>query len=106
MALNIPIGVSYTTDPDHVERVLLEEAQSAAGAIPGLLAEPAPVVRLIPGFGDSALGFTLTCYVAEFVDQFPVQHELRKRILKRFQHERIEMPYPARTVYLKEGAGA
>jgi small-conductance mechanosensitive channel len=106
MSLNIPIGVSYTSDPDHVERVLLEEAQSAAGAIPGLLAEPAPVVRLIPGFGDSALSFTLTCQVAEFVDQFPVQHELRKRILKRFQLERIEMPYPTRTVYLKEGAGA
>jgi small-conductance mechanosensitive channel len=105
MSLNIPINVSYDCDPDQVERVLLEEAQSAAGAIPGMLTEPPPAVRFIPGFGESALGFTLTCQVAEFVDQFLVQHELRKRILKRFQSERIQMPYPTRTVYLKNTAG-
>jgi len=104
MSLLIPVGVSYDSNPDQVEQVLLEEAERAAAEIPGLLAEPAPVVRLIPGFGDSSLGFTLICQIAEFVDQFPVQHELRKRILKRFQKERIEMPYPTRTVYLREDA--
>jgi small-conductance mechanosensitive channel len=35
------------------------------------------------------------------VDQYPVQHELRKRILKRFREEGIEIPFPHRTVYLK-----
>jgi small-conductance mechanosensitive channel len=102
MSLLIPVSVSYDSDPDHVERVLLDEVGSAAGTITGLLAEPAPMVRLIPGFGDSALDFTLICQVAEFVDQFLVQHELRKRIWKRFRAERIEMPYPTRTVYLRE----
>src|SRR5438874_4944629 len=103
MSLLIPISVSYDSDPDHVERVLLEEVERAAGSIAGLLAEPAATVRLIPGFGDSALNFTLICQVAEFVDQFLVQHELRKRIWKRFRAERIEMPYPTRTVYLRQG---
>jgi small-conductance mechanosensitive channel len=106
MALGIPVGVSYASDPDQVERVLLEEAQNAMGTVPGLLAEPAPSVRFIPGFGDSTLNFTLNCQVAEFVDQYLVQHELRKRILKRFQSEGIEMPYPTRTVYMREQAGA
>jgi small-conductance mechanosensitive channel len=103
MSLTIPISVSYDSDPDHIERVLLEEAEGAAGTITGLLAEPAPLVRFIPGFGDSALNFSLICQVAEFVDQFLVQHELRKRIWKRFRAERIDMPYPTRTVYLREG---
>ena len=106
MALGIAVGVSYASDPDHVERVLLEETRKAMGAVPGLLAEPAPTVRLIPGFGDSTMNFTLNCQVAEFVDQYLVQHELRKRILKRFQSEGIEMPFPTRTVYLREQAGA
>jgi len=106
MALGIPVGVSYASDPDHVERVLLEETQKAVGAVPGLLAEPAPTVRFIPGFGDSAMNFTLNCQVAEFVDQYLVQHELRKRILKRFQSEGIELPFPTRTVYLREQADA
>ena len=103
MALIVPISVSYDSDPDQVERVLLDEVESATGTIAGLLAEPAPMVRFIPGFGDSALNFSLICQVAEFVDQFLVQHELRKRIWKRFRAERIEMPYPTRTVYLREG---
>src|SRR6266851_5643123 len=103
MSLIIPISVSYDSDPDQIERVLLEEVEGAAGTIAGLLAEPAPLVRFIPGFGDSALNFSLICQVAEFVDQFLVQHELRKRIWKRFRAERIEMPYPTRTVYLREG---
>jgi small-conductance mechanosensitive channel len=30
-----------------------------------------------------------------------VRHELRKRILKRFQAEGIEMPFPTRTVHLR-----
>ena len=101
MSLLVPIGVSYDCDPDHVERVLIEEALAGAGVIPGLLAEPKPFVRFIPGFGDSSLDFTLICQVKEFVDQYPVQHELRKRIFNRFRREGIEIPFPIRTVYLK-----
>jgi len=102
MSLPIPVRVSYDSDPDVVERILIEEAVKGARDIPGLLAEPAPVVRFIPGFGESSLDFTLICQVGEFVDQYPVQHELRKRIFKRFRQEGIEMPFPIRTVYLKE----
>jgi small-conductance mechanosensitive channel len=106
VSMGIAVSVSYDTDPDLVERVLLEEAQRAAGTVAGLLAEPAPSVQLIPGFGDSALKFTLGCYVAEFADQYPAQHELRKRILKRFRAEGIQMPYPTQTVYVREQADA
>jgi small-conductance mechanosensitive channel len=101
MAVSVTVSVSYGTDPDRVERVLLEEAQMAVGQVPGLLAEPAPAVRLIPGFGASSLDFTLGVQVREFEDQGLVQHELRKRILKRFKDEQIEMPYPQQVVQLK-----
>src|SRR5262249_16602668 len=55
----VVVSVSYSSDIEKVERVLLEEATHAAGQIPGLLADPAPSVRFEPGFGDSALGFTV-----------------------------------------------
>jgi small-conductance mechanosensitive channel len=106
LSLGIPVSVSYDADPDFVERVLLEEAKSAAGVVAGLLAEPAPSVQLIPGFGESGMSFTLGYSVSEFADQYGVQHELRKRILKRFRTEGIKMPYPTRTVYVREQAGA
>jgi small-conductance mechanosensitive channel len=104
MSLLIPVGVSYDSDPDRVEQILIEEATEGAGEIPGLLAEPAPFVRFIPGFGDSSLNFTLICQVSEFVDQYRVQHELRKRIFKRFRKENIEIPFPIRTVYIRNDA--
>lgn len=102
LALLIPVGVSYDADPDQVERVLVDEATKGAREIPGLLADPAPIARLIPGFGDFSLNYTLICQVREFTDQFHVQHELRKRILKRFRKEGIEIPLPSRTVYTRE----
>jgi len=105
MALLIPVSVSYGSDPEKVERVLVEEAKKGAGEIPGLLGEPEPFVRFIPGFGESSLDFTLICQVREFVDQYLAQHELRKRIFRRFKEEGIEIPFPHRTVYLKEGKG-
>jgi small-conductance mechanosensitive channel len=102
MSLLIPIGVSYSSDPEQVERILVEEAKKGTADIPGLLADPEPFVRFIPGFGDSSLDFTLICQVKEFVDQYFAQHELRKRIFKRFKAEGIEIPFPHRTVYLRE----
>jgi len=94
MAVSIRVGVGYDVDPDHVERVLVDEATRAVGQVPGLLADPPPAARLIPGFGDYSLDFTLACQARSFVDQFTVQHELRKRILKRLRAEGIAMPSP------------
>lgn len=106
MSLLIAIGVSYDADPDRIEQLLLEEATASVGEIPGLLGEPAPMVRFIPGFGESSLDFTLICQVAEFVDQYLVQHELRKRIFRRFRLEGVEIPFPQRTVHIREAKAA
>ncbi len=102
MSVLIPVSVSYFSDPEKVERVLAEEAKNAVNQIPGLLGDPEPFVRFIPGFGESSLDFTLICHVQEFTDQYLTQHELRKRIFKRFQKENIEIPFPHRTVFLHE----
>ncbi|MDQ7780507.1 MAG: mechanosensitive ion channel, partial [Planctomycetota bacterium] len=91
-------------DPQRVEDVMLEEMAAAVKTVPGLLSEPAPVVRFIPGFGEYSLDFTIVCRVREFVDQYPVQHEVRKRIFARFRKEGIEIPFPVRTVYMKQNA--
>jgi len=100
MSLLVSIGVSYNEDPDKVEAILLEEANKTSDTVPGLLREPAPFVRFIPGFGDSSLNFTLICRVATYVDQYLAQHELRKRILARFRAENITIPFPQRDVHV------
>lgn len=102
LSILIPVSVSYSCDPAMVERVLVDEAKKAVGNIPGLLGEPEPFVRFLPGFGESSLDFTLICQVGEFVDQYLAQHELRKQIFARFRAEGIEIPFPQRTVHISE----
>lgn len=102
LVVSVAVNVDYSSDPDHVEAVLLDVVQETAGELRSLMTTPAPSVNLAPGFGDSALQFTLTCHVTEFSEQGRVQHELRKRILKRFRAEKIAMPYPTRTIYVKQ----
>jgi small-conductance mechanosensitive channel len=105
MVLPIRISVDYGADPDRVQRVLLEETRQATGDVPGLLAEPEPTARLIPGFGEYSLDFTLACHVKSFADQFVVQDELRKRILRRLGAEGIRIPVPVRGVELRSTGG-
>jgi small-conductance mechanosensitive channel len=104
MSSSLQVGVSYASDVDRVEQVLLEIARQAAGQVPGLLAEPAPSVTFDPGFGDWSLNLTLNYQIAEFSNQWSVKHELRKRIFRRFREEGIDMPFPTRTVYLEQAA--
>ena len=105
MALPIRIAVDYGADPDLVERILLEETKLAMNEVPGLLAEPEPSARLIPGFGEFSLDFTLVCHVKSFTDQFQVQHELRRRILRRFAAEGVRIPVQVRGVELRSAGG-
>lgn len=100
VSIPIPVSVSYESDPGEIERILVDEAKKSITEIPGLLAEPSPVARFT-GFGSSSLDFTLICNVSEFVDQYLVQHELRKRILARFRREKIEIPFPAQAIYMR-----
>jgi small-conductance mechanosensitive channel len=101
MALLINVSVDYGSDTRRVEKILLEEATRAASEVQGMLPEPPPAVRFIPGFRESSLDFTVICQVREFGDQYFVQHELRHRILERLRREGIEMPFPQRTVHLR-----
>ena len=94
MGLSVPVSVAYGSDPERVEALLVDEAKTAAAEVPGLLSEPPPGARLIPGFGLYGLDFTLSCQVASFVDQYAVQSELRKRVLRRLRAEGIALPYP------------
>ena len=104
MGTSVQVSVSYAADPDQVERVLLEIAQRASHEVPGMLADPAPSITFDPGFADFALVFSVNFTVAEFSQQFGVRQELRRRILRRFRQEGIDIPFPTRTVHLAKGA--
>ena len=101
MSVSLEVGVSYRSDPDQVEKVLLEVALEGAKDITGMLADPPPSVAFDPGFGESSLRFTVNFYVVEFASQFSVRNELKKRIFHRFRQAGIEIPFPTRIVHLE-----
>jgi small-conductance mechanosensitive channel len=90
VGISVTVPVTYDSDPNQVERLLTEVGAGAVEQVPGLLKEPAPSAKFIPGFGKTSMDFTLDCQVAEFADQFLVQHELRKRIYQRFREEGVQ----------------
>lgn len=95
VGIGITVPVTYDSDPSQVERLLTEVGTAAIGEVPGLMKEPAPSAKLIPGFGKTSMDFTLDCHVAEFADQYLVQHELRKRIYRRFREEGVHFRQPS-----------
>lgn len=100
----IPVGVSYDSDPEHVEQVLKDEAQKIIHERPGFITDFEPIVRF-QSFGDFSLNFLLIVRVENFDAQFGVWGEIHKRIFRRFQQEGIEIPFPVRTVFLKSSHG-
>ena len=105
VAVPIRVAVDYGTDPELVTRILVEESTRAVNEVPGLLGEPAPSARLIPGFGEFSLDFTLAVHVKSFTDQFVVQDELRKRVLRRLAAEGVRIPVQVRGVELRAAGG-
>ncbi len=107
MSISVLVNVAYDSDIDKVESTLLDIARRAFQEVDGIVTESPASVTLDPGFQDSSLGFTLGLQVSEFAKQYSVRNELRKRILRRFRAEGIEMPFPTRSVLWRAaGAGA
>ena len=90
-ALALRVTVPYGAEVEKVERLLLEAARRAGTDVQGVLPEPVPSVRLIPGFGEQGLVFTLTVWVRDFVDQEPVQDAVRRYVVALFREQAVEI---------------
>lgn len=101
-AISLQFSVSYGADPERVEYLIVETARSAADEITGLLCEPLPIVRFVPGFGENSMDFTLKCQIREIADRGQVTHELRRRILAELRNDGIEIPFPQRVLHVRK----
>lgn len=92
MKMNVSVKVGFDADTDRIEKMMVEEA--LLEKIVGLVVEPPPNVSWNPGIGDSWILLSLNFQVEEFMNQFAVQSELRRRIYRRFRKEGVAQPYP------------
>jgi small-conductance mechanosensitive channel len=101
MSVLVEVGVSYASDLEKVEKVTIEVAKEVMkevlGGVPGF----DPFIRYNT-FGDSSINFTTILRAREYVDQYLIKHEFVKRLHRRYNMEGIEIPFPIRTIYMKE----
>ena len=100
MSIVVPVGVSYDSDLKHVETVTIEVAKELLREIEGGVPEFEPFIRY-NAFADSSINFNVILRVKEFVNQYPVQHEFIKKLHERYGKEGINIPFPIRTVFMK-----
>jgi len=93
---NITVGVAYGSDIEKAKNIMKECALSVTSVVK----EPAPDV-FFTKFGDFSLELMLVYTTEKFGDKVPSQDAINMLILKRFQENGIEIPFPTRVVYSK-----
>ena len=96
----VPIGVSYDSDLEKVERVTIEVAREVMQSLEGGVPEFEPLVRYHT-FGDSGIHFNVLLRGRHINDQYPLKHALIKRLHRRYREEGIEIPFPTRTLHIR-----
>ncbi|MCM8556252.1 mechanosensitive ion channel family protein [Sphingomicrobium sediminis] len=95
--VQIPVGVSYSSDLELVEQILIE----CTTACDRVLKSPKPNVWL-KEFGDNSVNFEIQAWI---MDPESGVGNVRSAVLKaiwwRFKEENIEIPFPQRDVYIK-----
>jgi len=91
VSLDLSVTVPYGADVAAVERLLLEAAARARADQPAILPEPPPMARLIPGFSEAGLEFTLTAWVRSFGERFAAEDVIRRHIVDLFRAQSIEI---------------
>ncbi|MBI4473912.1 MAG: mechanosensitive ion channel family protein, partial [Acidobacteria bacterium] len=100
LAVLVPVGVSYDSDLEKVERITVEVAREVMRTVPGGVRDFEPFIRYHT-LADFSINFTVIMRGREFVDQYLIKHEFLKRLHERYRSEEIEIPFPVRTVHVK-----
>jgi small-conductance mechanosensitive channel len=100
LAVLVPVGVSYDSDLERVERVTAAVGKEVMREVQGGVPAFEPFIRY-NAFGDSSISFTVILRGREVVDQYLIRHEFIKRLHHRYRAEGIEIPFPQRTVHLR-----
>ncbi len=99
--MRIPIGVSYTSDMQLVEKLLHQAVDEA----PRVLREPAPRVWMTE-FADNSVNWEIRAWIADPEGGMGnIRGDVLMRVWNLFKEHGIEIPFPQRDLYIKEMPG-
>lgn len=95
--VRVKVGVAYGSDIDLVRELLMQVALDHEN----ICESPEPRVRF-RAFGDSSLDFELLGWIDDPVLRGRVLDSLFCQVYKKFQENKVEIPFPQRDVHIKE----
>jgi small-conductance mechanosensitive channel len=97
--VKVKVGVAYGSDVEQVKKIIIGCVKDH----PKVLDSPKPVAHLI-GLGDNSVDFAVVGRVNVVTDQYTTQNEIRQAIYDKLNEAGIEIPFPQRTVWMKQEA--
>jgi len=99
----IEFGVEYGSDVDKVKKIVIDEVNSLSNVLKEPEENKSSVMFM--EMGDFALKFKALFWVAKFDERFPTKEAALAKIYNALRKNGIGIPFPTRTVYLKEDKG-
>jgi small-conductance mechanosensitive channel/CRP-like cAMP-binding protein len=93
----LTVGVSYAVPPNKAKAAILD----VLSAVPSVLRTPAPVVRVV-SYGDFAVQFEMRYAINDFADHVDIETEIMNLIWYQFKRSDIDIPFPVRSVHVKQ----
>lgn len=97
----VEVSLAYEQNLDSILSVLERVANEWAQTHRDILLEEKPEVQAIINFGDSAIMVRIAVQVVPG-EQFKAERDLRLRLKRVFDELGIEIPFPRRTLYVRE----
>ena len=94
---SVVVGAAYQHNPDEVIDMLLEIAAEHSK-----VKKYPPAAAFVTEFAESSINYKMLFWVADPLDAFNVGSDLRRAIWKRFEKEKITIPFPQRQIYPME----
>ena len=102
LSVYLQVGVGYSSDLDQVERVTVEVAKRIIEETPGSVTDYEPSIWYTD-FGDSNINFWVVLRAHGYPESWLIKHNFIKALFRRYNEEGIEISFPARNVFMRNG---
>ncbi|WP_457654189.1 mechanosensitive ion channel family protein [Rhodocaloribacter sp.] len=97
----VEVGVAYEQKLDDILPVVERVAEAWAAERRAILRDDRPTVQAVTSFGDSSVNLRVVARVTPG-EQWQAERDLRLALKRAFDEAGIEIPFPRRTVYVRE----
>ncbi|MEO8933840.1 MAG: mechanosensitive ion channel family protein, partial [Xanthomarina sp.] len=106
----IEIGISYDSDIDLTKKIMREECENHPLIYDNRTnkekKDKKPIVKTaLIKLNDSSMTIRAWAWTRNYSNAFALKCDVLESIKKRFDKEGIEIPYPSRTIFIKDSKG-